>query len=254
MPNPQHEIPSGNDGGSANAARTAAAQLIASGRALSDAGDYDAAIADYDRAIAINPDDAAAYYNRGLAKAGKGDYDAAIADCERAGALDDECALTLTLLHPLRAEIEQLQRQLTEKEAESQRMRIALRNMSSEPSRPTPAHVGAKPDAVTVVYYQNGPEYYPFLFDWLAKRSTDSQKRIRNAIAQMRNGNFGDSKSVYAAGLFERRLRSGERIYYAKTSATSVVILHGNDKGETNLDRDIAIALERWDDYQQQQR
>ena len=53
------------------------------GLAKADAGDYDAAIADYDRAIAVNPDYAPAYNNRGLAKAGKGDYDGVIADCDR---------------------------------------------------------------------------------------------------------------------------------------------------------------------------
>ena len=31
-------------------------------------GDYYGAIADYTKAIELNPDDAAAYYNRGIAK------------------------------------------------------------------------------------------------------------------------------------------------------------------------------------------
>ena len=53
-------------------------------RAKKAAGDLDGAIADYDRAIQIDPKAAAIYNNRGLAKQAKGDLDAAIADFNRA--------------------------------------------------------------------------------------------------------------------------------------------------------------------------
>ena len=46
-------------------------------------GDYDRAIANYDRAIWLQPDYIDAYYNRGLAYSNKGDYDRAIADLEK---------------------------------------------------------------------------------------------------------------------------------------------------------------------------
>ncbi len=47
-------------------------------------GDLDGAIADYDRAIQINPKYDSAYNNRGSAKQDKGDLDGAIADYDRA--------------------------------------------------------------------------------------------------------------------------------------------------------------------------
>src|SRR6516164_3629957 len=51
-------------------------------------GDFDSAIADYTRAIELDPTYAAAYSNRGNAKQAKGDLDGAIADCNRAIELD----------------------------------------------------------------------------------------------------------------------------------------------------------------------
>ena len=58
------------------------------GDAYINVGEYDDAIADYNRVIAIDPNDASAYNNRGVAKGRKGDYDGAIADCSSAIALD----------------------------------------------------------------------------------------------------------------------------------------------------------------------
>ena len=46
-------------------------------------GDPDAAIADYDQAIALNPQVAMAYYHRGVAHARIGEQGKAIADLER---------------------------------------------------------------------------------------------------------------------------------------------------------------------------
>jgi Flp pilus assembly protein TadD len=47
-------------------------------------GDHDGAVADYNRAIDLNPKDAGAYMNRGFAKQANGDQDGAIADYNRA--------------------------------------------------------------------------------------------------------------------------------------------------------------------------
>ena len=51
---------------------------------LEKKGDYDQAIADFSRAIALNPDNAEYWHDRGAAHFRKGDYDRAIADYARA--------------------------------------------------------------------------------------------------------------------------------------------------------------------------
>ena len=53
------------------------------GNAKGKLGEYKAAIADYDKAIELNPDDARAYNNRGNAKGKLGEYKAAIADYDK---------------------------------------------------------------------------------------------------------------------------------------------------------------------------
>ena len=55
-------------------------------------GDLNGAIADYSRAVQLNPKDAFAYNNRGNAKAAKGDFNGAIADYDRAIRLDPKYA------------------------------------------------------------------------------------------------------------------------------------------------------------------
>src|SRR5947209_14999987 len=53
-------------------------------------GDLDGAIADYDRAISLNPTYALAYYNRGIARGDKGDLNGAIADYTKAVELNPD--------------------------------------------------------------------------------------------------------------------------------------------------------------------
>ena len=58
------------------------------GIAYGQKGDDDRAIADFDTAIKLDPKSADTYYNRGIAYGQKGDYDRAIADFDTAIKLD----------------------------------------------------------------------------------------------------------------------------------------------------------------------
>jgi tetratricopeptide (TPR) repeat protein len=69
-----------------------AEDYYASGLKKHDQGDSDGAIADYTRAIELNPKYVEAYNNRGAEKLKKGDFDGAITDCNRAIELDPEHA------------------------------------------------------------------------------------------------------------------------------------------------------------------
>ena len=56
--------------------------------------DYNGAISDFTKAIELNPDDADAYYNRGLAKSNLEDYYGAISDYNKAIELNPNDALS----------------------------------------------------------------------------------------------------------------------------------------------------------------
>lgn len=58
------------------------------GDAYCGKGDYDQAIADYNEAIRLDPDDALTYIGRGDVYYSKGDYDRAVADYDTAVQID----------------------------------------------------------------------------------------------------------------------------------------------------------------------
>ena len=63
---------------------------MSAGSVRRDLGDLDGAIADYARAIELNPKSAPAYVDRGNAKRDQGNFDAALADYNRAIEIDHE--------------------------------------------------------------------------------------------------------------------------------------------------------------------
>jgi tetratricopeptide (TPR) repeat protein len=65
------------------------------GNAKATLGQERSALADYDRALALAPNDAYAYYNRGCAKYKFDRQAEAMADFERAGQLDPQFTLTV---------------------------------------------------------------------------------------------------------------------------------------------------------------
>ena len=79
--------------GEAKAAELKAWLLSVRGDVKSNMGDHKDAIADYDRAIELNPQDAIAYNSRGTAKDNMGNYEDAIADYDRAIEFDPKYAM-----------------------------------------------------------------------------------------------------------------------------------------------------------------
>ena len=78
---------------STQAAHAQSAQVFANrGYAKFQNGDYQGALADFNKAIEINPQDAFAYNNRGIAKKEAGDFQGAIADFNKALAINPQDA------------------------------------------------------------------------------------------------------------------------------------------------------------------
>ncbi|MBZ0257377.1 type II toxin-antitoxin system RelE/ParE family toxin [bacterium] len=87
--------------------------------------------------------------------------------------------------------------------------------------------------------------------DWLLSLDTQVQLRVVSRIDRIRDGNFGDSKSLNE-GVSELRLHfgSGYRVYYGKVGNMIVLLLCGGDKGTQR--RDVKKALDYWEDFKRQ--
>ena len=87
---------------------------------------------------------------------------------------------------------------------------------------------------------------------WLrGLRDGATRNRIRQRIARIRLGNFGDVRSV-GEGVHELRIHSGPgyRVYFGREGDALVILLCSGDKG--SQDRDIQRAHEYWHDYRSQ--
>jgi putative addiction module killer protein len=103
------------------------------------------------------------------------------------------------------------------------------------------------PKGQDVRVYSRSDGSEPFT-DWLRSlRDGPARNRIRQRIARVRLGNFGDARSL-GDGLFELRvhLGPGYRVYFGREGDRIVILLSGGDKGSQG--RDIERAKGYWQD------
>ena len=231
------------------------------GNAKGECGDFDGAIEDFELAGTFDDDGSQSYDILHRLRAVKAavakvtEEQQRLAEVERLRSQNSEKAELLAIADEEITSLEQdkaaLAAQNEQLQAELREQRLAARYMPETSGRlQAPGVAGGTDTPCQVQYFNDGQGNTPYI-DWLTGIDRASQKRVQSAIAQMHKGNFGDSKSVHASGVFERRLHSGERIYYGKLSMTTIVILHGGDKDDSDQDKDIAVAEERWADYRQ---
>jgi len=75
----------------------------------------------------------------------------------------------------------------------------------------------------------------PFCLWLKSLKDAKTKAKITKAIAKMRNGNFGDKKTIQNGhGLYERRIDYGPgyRIYYIIEGKKLIIIFGGSDKSE----------------------
>lgn len=100
---------------------------------------------------------------------------------------------------------------------------------------------------VTIEIYQTKEGHAPFLV-WLEGLDRQVRARVRERLARVQLGNFGDVKSL-KNGIYELRLAFGPgyRIYFGKRGDTLVLLLSAGNKG--SQEKDIKKARELWGLY-----
>lgn len=104
------------------------------------------------------------------------------------------------------------------------------------------------PNEQEVRVYAGSDGREPFA-QWLRGLSDGSTRnRIRQRIARVRLGNFGDARSV-GKGVHELRIQFGPgyRVYFGRDGDVVVILLCGGDKSTQT--RDIERAYDYWRDY-----
>lgn len=102
-------------------------------------------------------------------------------------------------------------------------------------------------DSWKVEIYEDEKGRYPFE-EWRATLDAKTRARIIARIDRVKEGNFGDRKSL-SDGLYELRLffGPGYRIYYATIGKRIVLLLAGGSK--KSQFRDIQTARAFWNRY-----
>ncbi len=99
--------------------------------------------------------------------------------------------------------------------------------------------------------YQSRDGKSPYLEWFLSLKDETIRGRIRERLARVRLGLFGDHRSV-GQGVFELRFHFGPgyRIYFGQIGRVVVLLLCGGDKSSQKAD--IRQAQEYWADYRRQ--
>jgi putative addiction module killer protein len=86
--------------------------------------------------------------------------------------------------------------------------------------------------------------------EWFNGLNPEASRKVTVALYRVGLGNFSNTKSV-GSGVHECRVNFGPgyRVYFGKDGERMVVLLGGGTK--RNQQRDIRLAVDRWDDYKQ---
>ena len=108
------------------------------------------------------------------------------------------------------------------------------------------------PETIETREYLDAQKNSPY-GGWFDELNAPAAAKVATAITRMRQGNFGDHKSV-GSGVLERRIDfgAGYRVYYAKDGAALVILLGGGTKDTQQ--QDINDSITRWTDYKQRKK
>lgn len=104
----------------------------------------------------------------------------------------------------------------------------------------------------SVLVYRTREGRLPF-DEWLRDLcDANTVARVLARLGRVRRGNLGDCKPV-GEGVSELRVDFGPgyRVYFGQKGPTLVILLCGGDK--RTQDRDIRLAQQYWNDYQQRE-
>jgi putative addiction module killer protein len=110
--------------------------------------------------------------------------------------------------------------------------------------------VDIKPKSILV--YRTREGRLPF-DEWLRDLcDANAVARVLARLGRVRRGNLGDCKPL-GEGVSELRVDYGPgyRVYFGQKGQTLVILLCGGDK--RTQDRDIRLAQQFWNDYQQRE-
>jgi len=89
--------------------------------------------------------------------------------------------------------------------------------------------------------------------EWFQRLNAEAARKITTALYRLALGNFSNVKGV-GAGVYECRIDFGPgyRVYFGKDGERLVILVGGGTK--QRQPNDIAIALERWENYKRRKK